>query len=125
MIQIIDNNVSSTEGKYIQRKGSPFLGIRQSQALAGDTAADWMEVDEAPAYTEEQYKQEVARLIAERYDYSDELALINNASAQDATEHHREEYAAYMQFRQECKERAKANLTTRAAAVNAEDNTNI
>lgn len=111
MITIINNNVSSTEGKFIQRKGGEFLGIHNCQARIGDTVDDWIEVDEAPAYTENEYKQKVQELISQRYSIEDELAIINNA--RDNEEEHIAELNEYLSYRLECKAKAKEELINR------------
>lgn len=104
MITIINNNVTSTEGKYIQRKGSPFLGLHNSQAIPGDTPDDWMEVDEAPI-NEQEYKAKIQELIALKYSISDEIALLNNL--RDGTPEHIKEYEEYNSYREECKIKVK------------------
>lgn len=79
----------------------------------------WEEVSIAdiPPYTEAEYKAKVEELIREQYTVSDEFALINNVMA-GVTEKRQNEYAAYQEYREECKRRAKEILTTE----NAENN---
>ena len=79
----------------------------------------WEEVAIAdiPPYTEAEYKAKVEELIREQYTVSDEFALINNVMA-GVTEKRQNEYAAYQEYREECKRRAKEILTTE----NAENN---
>lgn len=68
-------------------------------------------VADIPPYTEEEYKAKVEELIREQYTASDEFALINNVMA-GVTEKRQSEYAAYQEYREECKRRAKEILTT-------------
>lgn len=107
MITIINNNVTSTEGKYIQRKGMPFSEIHNCQALPGDTVDDWFEVDEIP-FDEEAYKAKVKELIAQKYSIEDEIALINNLRLDK--EEYVKEYEEYMAYRIKCKEEAKEQI---------------
>ena len=75
---------------------------------------EWEEIAVAdiPPYTEAEYKAKVEELIRERYSASDEFALINNVMS-EATEKRQNEYAEYQAYREECKRRAKEELTTK------------
>lgn len=75
---------------------------------------EWEElaVADIPPYTEAEYKAKVEELIRERYSASDEFALINNVMS-GATEKRQSEYAEYQAYREECKRRAKEELTTK------------
>lgn len=68
-------------------------------------------VADIPPYTEAEYKAKVEELIRERYSASDEFALINNMMSEGTVKRKRE-YAAYQDFREECKSRAKQLLST-------------
>ena len=63
-----------------------------------------------PPYTTAEYEAKVEELIRERYTVSQELALINNVMA-NVTEKRQSEYAAYQDYREECKRKAKEILT--------------
>lgn len=108
-IQIIDNDVSSTLGHYVMRKGARFAEIHHLQALEGDTPDNFVEVEEAPPFTEEEYKARVQQLIGLRYSTGDEIAIINNTG--DGNPEHETERARYMAYREECKALAKEELS--------------
>lgn len=110
MIVIKDNQVFSDSDKYVHRLGTESY-FKRSTTLPTDKAEDFEEVDALPSYTESEYKDEVSRLIAERYSLADEIALLNNIK--DGTEEHVEEYDEYMAYRDECKAKAKLNLSSR------------
>lgn len=122
MVQIVNNRITSTEGKWIHRLGTEQY-FRRATALPADTPADFEETDAPPAYTEAEYEERVEQLIRQRYTASQELALINNAMLSlampaalavsgDETERHRSEYAQYQLFRQQCKRQAKEELSS-------------
>lgn len=111
MIQIENNQVYSTEGKLVHRLSNPKSCFKRSTILPTETIDDFEEVDayEVPKYTEEEYKQKVQELIAEKYSISDEIALINNLKGDK--DEYLIEYDEYMKYRVECKEKAKELLS--------------
>lgn len=106
MVIIENKQVYSTEGKHIHRVGSDAY-FKRGTVLASDTAADYEEVDEIPAYTEAEYRDKVAELIRQRYSADEETSLINNVLDAEPTAQHRAEYAEYQAYRAQCKARAK------------------
>lgn len=114
MIVIENNQVYSTEGKYVHRIGTETY-VKRSTILPTDTIMDFEEVDELPKYTEQEYKEKVQELIALRYSISDEIALINNA--RDKSEKHIAELDEYMAYREECKIKAKEILANEAKEI--------
>lgn len=115
MIQIKNNEATSTDGKWLRNKITGAVAKRQG-CLPTMSADDFEELDERPAYTKEQYDEKVAELIRERYTASEEFALqrkminASNTSAPLSDEKSLKaisEYDAYNLFVEECKERAK------------------
>lgn len=102
----------STDSEHIlHRKGAQsYLEVRRA-TISRDAVDDWEEIPlaEVPAYTEAEYGARVEELIRERYSVADEFALINNIMA-GVTEKRQSEYAAYQEYREECKRRAKEML---------------
>jgi len=117
MIKIERNQVFSTDGKVVHRIGTDTY-FKRGSVLPNDTAADFEEVDAAPAYTKAEYEAKVAELVRERYTESEEFALQRkaiNAAFSPATSDADgnsalEEYAAYNTYVEECKSRAKVML---------------
>ncbi len=109
MINIKNRQVYSTEGKLIHRLGKKSY-IKRGTVLPDDTPESFEEVDEEPAYSEEEYGAEVDRLIGRKYSHSAEIALINNHFADPADMKADLEYEEYMAYREECKQLAKQNL---------------
>lgn len=108
----------TTDADHIlHRKGSEDYSERRRLTLPASALPDWEElpVADIPPYTEAEYKAKVEALIRERYSISDELALINNVMAA-VTEKRQSEYAAYQEYREECKRRAKEMLREFAEA---------
>ncbi len=85
--------------------------IRRAMVKADDVE-NWEEVAVAdlPPYNESEYKGKVTELIRQRYSADDEFALINNMMY-GANEKRQSEYEAYQQFREQCKDMAKVELT--------------
>lgn len=104
MIQIENNQVFSTEGKHIHRPGSDVY-FRRGTVAAGDTPADFEEVDQVPQYTKAQYNAEVERLIALRYTTGQEIQFAREQQAAG------KKYADYLAYVEECKQTAKVNLS--------------
>lgn len=99
-------------GHILYKTGSGnYTPIRHITVKAADIDK-WEEIAVAdiPPYTEAEYEAKVEELIRERYTVSQEFALINNVMA-NVTEKRQAEYAAYQDYREECKRRAKEVLT--------------
>lgn len=116
MIEIIEmkdgfKRITSTTG-LIHKKGTD-VDRSNLTMLPGETIDMYEEVMEKPPYTEEEYKQKVAKLIHERYGADEETSLINNMLDDNPTEDHIAEYRAYQAYRAECKARAKEMLENR------------
>lgn len=111
--------LAAGQGHILHKVGSgEFPEMRR--VLVKPSEVDMYEevaVADIPPYTEAQYAAEVERLIRERYSVADELALINNVMS-GATQERQAEYAAYQDYRAECKARAKEILTNK----NVQDN---
>lgn len=104
MIKIENGQVFSSEGKHIHRKGSECYYLRAT-VLKSDTVDDFEEVDSLPAYTEEQYKEKVRHFIAQRYCIEDELAIHRQREQKP------EQWARYDAFCEECKVKAREELS--------------
>lgn len=103
MIEIKNNEVTSTNGRLIHRLGTDTY-FRRSTVLSTDTVEDFEEVDRAPAYTTSEYEARVSELIRGRYTLDAELAILRQRDSKP------EEFAAYNNFADECKSRARAEL---------------
>lgn len=94
------------DGCYLHRIDSDdHTPLRQ---VATDDPTYWEELplSERPAYTRSQYAAEVERLIAERYSHGKEIEVNREAATKP------EQFAAYLAYIDECKERAKEILQT-------------
>lgn len=114
MIKIENNQVYSSEGKYLHRIG--FDGyFKRGTLLPNDTSSDFEEVAEIPPYSEAEYDKKVAELVREKYSESEEFAIqrkaINAAFSSSASRESLAEYAAYNTFVEECKQKAKLILS--------------
>lgn len=74
MIEIEKNQIFSSEGRYLRRKGTDTY-FRRAIALASDTVDDFEEVAELPPYTKAEYDAKVSELVRRRYTDSEEFAL--------------------------------------------------
>lgn len=113
MIKIENNQVFSTDGKYIHRIGTESY-FKRGTILSTDSVATFEEVDDIPPYTKSEYDTKVAELVRGKYSESEEFALqrkaINAAfspSVTDADSMALEEYQAYNTYVDECKLKAK------------------
>lgn len=89
----------------LHRIGSDdYSEIRRAMVKAPD---EWEEVAVAdiPPYPKAQYDAEVERLIAERYSHGKEIEINREHDTKP------ERFAEYMAYVEECKVRAKVNLT--------------
>ena len=104
--------ISTDESHILHRIGSEEYQELRRATIAATDLANWEEIAVAdiPPYTEAEYKAKVRELIRERYSADDEFALINNVMA-GVTEKRQSEYAAYQDYRAECKKRARELLT--------------
>lgn len=107
MIQKINEIWQSSDGNKLRRISTGAVGSLHA-ALPGDTADSFEELsaDDTPAYTREQYRAEVERLIAERYTTGQEIQFAREKETADG-------YADYLAYIADCKARAIENLTTR------------
>ena len=71
--------------------------------------ADFEEVDDVPKYTDAEYSERVNALIRERYDESRELSILRQRDDKPT------EFAEYYTYCENCKKRAKAELSARSA----------
>ncbi len=114
MIQIKNNQVFSTDGKFVHRIGTDSY-FKRGTTLPADTTDNFEEADEIPPYTKAEYDAKVAELVRERYTESEEFALqrkaINAAFSPSTLSADNnaalDEYAAYNSYVEECKQRAK------------------
>ncbi len=105
MIQKVNGIWQSSDGKKLRRISTGAVGTLHG-ALPGDTADSFEELsaDDTPAYTREQYRAEVERLIAERYTTGQEIQFAREKEAADG-------YTDYLAYIEQCKARAIENLT--------------
>ena len=105
MIQKVNGIWQSSDGKKLRRISTGAVGTLHG-ALPGDTADSFEELsaDDTPAYTKEQYRAEVERLIAERYTTGQEIQFAREKEAADG-------YTDYLAYIEQCKARAIENLT--------------
>lgn len=105
-MEIIGKEIVAAEGKWLHRIGTEAYFKR---AIVGANGADdFEEVEDVPKYTDAEYSERVNALIRERYDESAELSILRQRDEKP------ERFAAYYAFCEECKVRAKAELTARA-----------
>ena len=106
----------STDNDHIlhRRDDRNYDEIRRA-TIPADAVDQWEEVSVAdvPPSTDAEYNEKVAELIRKRYSADDEFALINNVMA-GVTEKRQAEYAAYQEYRDECKRRAREELSNGA-----------
>lgn len=76
---------------------------------------DWEEisVEDISPYTQTEYKQEVIKLIREKYDQDDEFAILRKVASSTTNERYIKEYNEYNSFVEDCKTKAKKNLWQR------------
>lgn len=104
-MEIIGKEIVAAEGKWLHRIGTEAYFRRAIVGANG--AADFEEVDEVPKYTDAEYSERVNALIRERYTESAELSILRQRDAKQA------QYEEYYAFCEECKKRAKAELSAR------------
>lgn len=102
--------IFADEGKELARKadGKP---VGTKARVLRENLGEWTETDPAEIEAAEEaarYKARVVALIRERYDADDETALLANRGDGDPV--HAEEYAAWQAYREQCKQRARAEV---------------
>lgn len=103
MIQIQNNQVFSTEDKYIHRRCTESY-FKRGTLLKNDTVDDFEEVDEIPPYTQADYEEKVNELIRARYSVSQELAILRQRDTKP------DEFVEYNTFAERCKAEARQTL---------------
>lgn len=110
--------IFADEGKELARTSDRKPVGTRARILAS-ALDEWTEVDPAEAADSERearYKARVVALIRERYDADDETALLANRG--DGDPEHAEEYAAWQAYREECKQRARAEVAGEEVSAN-------
>ena len=115
--------ISTDAAHILHRIGSEDYTEVRRVTVRREDAGQWeeMPMGDIPPYTEAEYNSKVTELIRLRYSMDDEFALINNVMA-NATKKRQDEYAAYQEYRVECKARAKEILSDKSQALTYEEN---
>lgn len=104
-MKTIGKEIVAAEGKWLHRIGTEAYFRR---AIVGNAdLSEFEEVAELPKYTNEEYSTRVNELIRERYDESRELSILRQRDDKPT------QFAEYFAFCEECKSRAKAELSAR------------
>ena len=104
-MKTIGKEIVAAEGKWLHRIGTEAFFKR---AIMGkDGMADIEEVDDMPKYTDAEYSERVNALIRERYSDSEELSILRQRDEKPT------QFAGYYAYCEECKSRAKAELSAR------------
>lgn len=106
-MKTIGKEIVAAEGKWLHRIGTEAYFQRAIMGKNG--TADFEEVDEVPKYTDAEYSERVNALIRERYSDSEELSILRQRDDKPS------QFAEYFAFCEECKKRAKAELSARSA----------
>ena len=104
-MKTIGKEIVAAEGKWLHRIGTEAFFKRAIMGKNG--TADFEEVDEVPKYTDAEYSERVNALIRERYDESRELSILRQRDEKPT------EFAEYYAYCEDCKNRAKAELSAR------------
>ena len=104
-MKTIGKEIVAAEGKWLHRISTEAYFQRAIMGKNG--TADFEEVDEVPKYTDAEYSERVNALIRERYDESRELSILRQRDEKPS------EFAEYYAYCEECKTRAKAELSAR------------
>lgn len=100
MIKKENNEIFSTEGKYVHIKGTDNY-FKRGLSI-GITAEQCEEVDEIPQTTNTKaYEEKVDSLIRNRYSLSEELGILRQKDVKKA------EYDVYFAYCEQCKAEAK------------------
>lgn len=99
----------------IHRKGQDSYPEITKAAIRLDDLENWEEVsiEDIPPYTQLEYKEEIIKLIRERYDQDDEFAILRKIAQSPTNERYINEYNEYNSFVEDCKTKAKENLWQR------------
>ena len=97
----------ASDSGYIHIKGTDVYFKRGAMAK-GLTEADYEEVAERPTYTRSEYESKVNDLIREKYNESQELAVLRKRYTNTA------EFDEYFAYCEDCKGRAKEMLEQRS-----------
>lgn len=114
-MEIIGKEIVAADGKWLHRIGTEAYFRR---AIVGANGADdFEEVEDAdvPKFTDAEYSERVNALIRERYSESAELSILRQRDEKP------ERFAEYYAFCEECKTRAKAELSSRTDEKGGED----
>ena len=106
-METIGKEVVAADGKWLHRIGTEAYFKRAIMGKNG--TADFEEVDDVPKYTDAEYSERVNALIRERYSDSEELSILRQRDEKPS------QFAEYFAFCEECKKRAKAELSARSA----------
>ena len=106
-MKVIGKEIVAAEGKWLHRIGTEAYFKRAIMGKNG--TADIEEVDEVPKYTDAEYSERVNALIRERYSDSEELSILRQRDDKPS------QFAEYYTYCEECKKRAKAELSARSA----------
>ena len=104
-MKVIGKEIVAAEGKWLHRIGTEAYFKRAIMGKNG--TADIEEVDEVPKYTDAEYSERVNALIRERYSESAELSILRQRDEKPS------KFAEYFAFCEDCKARAKAELSAR------------
>lgn len=111
----IDNSlieITTDSNHILHRKGQDdYLKIRKAVISINDLN-NWEEISikDIPNYTQAEYKEEIIKLIKERYDKDDEIAILRKVIQSPANERYINEYNEYNSFVEYCKTKAKEIL---------------
>ena len=99
----------------IHRKEQDSYPEITKAAIRLDDLENWEEVsiEDIPPYTQVEYKEEIIKLIRERYDQDDEFAILRKIAQSPTNERYINEYNEYNSFVEDCKTKAKENLWQR------------
>ena len=99
----------------IHRKGQDSYPEITKAAIRLDDLENWEEIsiEDIPPYTQVEYKEEIIKLIRERYDQDDEFAILRKIAQSPTNERYINEYNEYNSFVEDCKTKAKENLCQR------------
>ena len=107
-MKTIGKEIVAAEGKWLHRIGTEAYFQR---AIIGNNGtadlSEFEEVGDVPKYTDAEYSERVNALIRERYSESAELSILRQRDEKPS------QFAEYFAFCEECKKRAKAELSAR------------
>lgn len=127
--------ISTDMAHTLARVGEPLMpnAIFRRTTIRETDLDKWREVliEDLPLYTEAEYSERVDQLIREQYSLSEELAirrkklnqLLNPISAQDEAVNN--DYTLFNEFVEECKVRAKEQLSIEKISAETADASKI